>query len=52
MVLIDMDKPKDCIYCPLLAAVDRCALMPQAEADRYETWNDMYRHCPLKEVQT
>ena len=52
MVLIDMDKPKDCTSCPLLEAVDRCALLPQAECDSYETWFDMYRHCPLKEVQT
>ena len=51
MVLIDMDKPKECQECPLILHYDRCIFMSQDECDSYETWFDMYRHCPLKKVQ-
>ena len=41
MVLIDMEKPKECQKCPFCNVDGDCTVIP------YE----MYQHCPLKEVQ-
>lgn len=50
MVLIDMEKPKDCIYCPILESGGDCMLIE--DCSRYTTYEEQYRDCPLKEVQT
>ena len=47
MVLLDIPMPKDCIQCPLRIQAD-CVLKQDAD---YETYEEQYKHCPLKEVQ-
>lgn len=49
MVLIDMDKPKDCIYCPILESGGDCMLID--DCSQYDTYEQQYADCPLKEVQ-
>jgi len=48
MVLIDMDKPTNCIDCPLRLQSD---CMINKKSRDYETYEEQYRHCPLREVQ-
>ena len=48
MVLIDMDKPKDCESCPLCYDLD-CVLIP--DGNQKDTFEEQYALCPLKEVQ-
>lgn len=49
MVLIDMDKPKECESCPLCKYSGDCGLRPESSGD--ETFTEQYARCPLKEVQ-
>lgn len=49
MVLIDIDKPKECQKCPLCGYEGNCVLIP--DDDQKETFEEQYRDCPLKEVQ-
>ena len=49
MVLIDMDKPKDCESCPLCDDDWDCVLIP--DGDQKDTFEEQYALCPLKEVQ-
>lgn len=49
MVLIDIEKPKDCIHCPICNADGDCLIIPGAELQ--ETFQEQYERCPLKEVQ-
>ena len=49
MVLIDIDKPKDCRDCPLFDCCGDCMLIE--DCSRYMTYEEQHRDCPLKEVQ-
>ena len=49
MVLIDMDKPQSCIYCPILESGGDCMLIE--DCSKYVTYEQQYADCPLKEVQ-
>lgn len=49
MVLINMDKPKDCRDCPILDCRGDCMLIE--DCSRYMTYEEQHRDCPLKEVQ-
>lgn len=50
MVLIEnMDKPKDCIYCQILESGGDCMLIE--DCSKYVTYEQQYADCPLKEVQ-
>lgn len=49
MVLIDMDKPKECEPCPFCDYDGDCVLIP--DGDQKDTFEEQYRDCPLKEVQ-
>ena len=49
MVLIDMDKPKDCESCPFCDYNWDCVLIP--DGDQKDTFKEQYLVCPLKEVQ-
>ena len=52
MVLIEnMDKPKDCESC-LLNDADGDCILRKKETHDMETFSEVYRDCPLKEVQT
>ena len=48
MVLLDIPMPKNCIKCPLRLQSD--CILNQNKTD-YETYEEQYKHCPLKEVQ-
>lgn len=50
MVLIDMDKPESCMSCPF-TDVDEDCILRKEESSGMETFYEMYRECPLKEVQ-
>lgn len=50
MVLIDMDKPENCMSCPFVD-VDEDCILNKKETSGMETFYEMYRNCPLKEVQ-
>lgn len=51
MILIEgMDKPENCMVCPF-TDVDEDCILRKEETSGMETFNEMYRHCPLKEVQ-
>lgn len=50
MVLIDMDKPESCMSCPFTDEDEDCILRKE-ESSGMETFDEMYRDCPLKEVQ-
>lgn len=50
MVLIDMDKPESCMSCPFTDADEDCILRKKETHDM-ETFSEVYRDCPLKEVQ-
>ena len=50
MVLIDMDKPESCMSCPFID-VDNDCILKKKESNGMETFYEMYRKCPLKEVQ-
>lgn len=50
MVLIEMDKPQSCIYCPILESGGDCMLIE--DCSKYVTYEQQYADCPLKEVQT
>lgn len=49
MVLIDMDKPKDCESCPFCNADGDCTVIP--DYNQKTTFEEQYQDCPLKEVQ-
>lgn len=49
MVLIDMEKPKDCIHCPICGYNGDCVLIP--DGDQKDAFEEQYQDCPLKEVQ-
>lgn len=49
MVLIDMDKPKECEPCPFCEYGGDCVLIP--DCDQKDTLEEQYRDCPLKQVQ-
>ena len=49
MVLIDMDKPKECESCPFCDYNGDCVLIP--DGDQKDTFKEQYALCPLKEVQ-
>lgn len=49
MVLIDMDKPKECETCPFCAYDGDCVLIP--DGNQKYTFEEQYALCPLKEVQ-
>ena len=49
MVLIDMDKPKECEPCPFCNVDGDCVLIP--DGDQKDTFEEQYLVCPLKEVQ-
>ena len=49
MVLIDMDKPKECEPCPFCDYDGDCVLIP--DGDQKDTFEEQYALCPLKEVQ-
>lgn len=51
MVLIDMDKPENCMVCPFTDADEDCILRKK-ETHNMESFWEQYAHCPLKEVQT
>ena len=51
MVLIDIDKPESCMSCPFTDADEDCILRKE-ETSRIDSFYEMYRECPLKEVQT
>lgn len=51
MVLIEnMDKPESCMSCPFTDADEDCILRKKETHDM-ESFYEMYRGCPLKEVQ-
>lgn len=50
MILIDMDKPESCMSCPFTDADEDC-ILNKKETSVMESFYEMYRHCPLKEVQ-
>lgn len=49
MVLIDMDKPKDCESCQFCDYDGDCVLI--SDGDQKDTFEEQYFACPLKEVQ-
>ena len=49
MVLIDMEKPRECWECPFLTVGNNCRFYP--EDDQPDTFDEQYALCPLKEVQ-
>ena len=49
MVLIDMEKPKECQKCPFCNVDGDCTVIP--DYNQKATFEEQYALCPLKEVQ-
>ena len=50
MLMIDMDKPEDCLDCPFIQNYTHdCSLRPKE--DQVETFEEQYKRCPIIEVQ-
>lgn len=50
MVLIDMEKPEDCLDCPFINNYTNDCSLRQKE-DQVGTFEEQYKRCPIREVQ-
>lgn len=48
--ILVIDMPEKCLKCPMLNENDECILQDEDVSFNAETWDDLRRGCPLREL--